>query len=198
MLIHRIHLQGIASGAITFAFRRWRVPTVKAGSTLRTSIGVLAIDAVDAVPEHAITDAMAIAAGYPSRDTLLADLGRRPEGQTYCIRLRVAGPDPRVALREQSALSDDAREQVLRALHRLDRRSKIGPWVTTTLEAIARHAGRRAADLSAVLGQEKDGFKSNVRKLKELGLTESLDVGYRLSRRGEAVLRNLKAAPEES
>ena len=29
-------------------------------------------------------------------------------------------------------------------------------------------------------------FKRNVRKLKELGLTESLEVGYRLSPRGEA------------
>jgi len=30
-----------------------------------------------------------------------------------------------------------------------------------------------------------------VRKLKELGLTESLDVGYRLSSRGRAVLERL-------
>ena len=34
-------------------------------------------------------------------------------------------------------------------------------------------------------------FKTDVRKLKELGLTESLEVGYRLSPRGEAVLRAL-------
>jgi hypothetical protein len=31
-------------------------------------------------------------------------------------------------------------------------------------------------------------FKADVRKLKELGLTESLEVGYRLSPRGRAVL----------
>jgi len=31
-------------------------------------------------------------------------------------------------------------------------------------------------------------FKANVRKLKALGLTESLEVGYRLSPRGEALL----------
>ena len=39
------------------------------------------------------------------------------------------------------------------------------------------------------LGQEKRRFKLYVRKLKELGLTESLPVGYRLSPRGHAVLR---------
>jgi hypothetical protein len=36
---------------------------------------------------------------------------------------------------------------------------------------------------------ERQAFKLNVRKLKELGLTESLEVGYRLSPLGEAFLR---------
>lgn len=35
-------------------------------------------------------------------------------------------------------------------------------------------------------------FKPRVRQLKELGLTESLEVGYRLSPRGRAVLRHLE------
>jgi hypothetical protein len=47
----------------------------------------------------------------------------------------------------------------------------------------------RAADLAQSLRQEKRRFKLDVRKLKELGLTESLPVGYRLSPRGHAVLR---------
>jgi ribosomal protein S19E (S16A) len=34
-------------------------------------------------------------------------------------------------------------------------------------------------------------FKRRVRQLKELGLTESLEVGYRLSPRGRAVLEHL-------
>ena len=45
------------------------------------------------------------------------------------------------------------------------------------------------ADLAASLGMEKLPFKRDVRKLKELGLTESLPVGYRLSPRGRAYLR---------
>jgi hypothetical protein len=46
-----------------------------------------------------------------------------------------------------------------------------------------------AATLAAALGRERDRFKIDVRKLKALGLTESLEVGYRISPLGRAVLR---------
>ncbi|HEU4546515.1 MAG TPA: hypothetical protein VFR88_09515, partial [Microlunatus sp.] len=48
--------------------------------------------------------------------------------------------------------------------------------------------GDRRADLAAELGRERDDWKRDVRKLKALGLTESLEVGYRLSPRGRAFL----------
>lgn len=197
MLIRQAHLHAIASGTVSLAFRRWRVPTVKAGGTLRTPIGVLAIDAVDVVRESDITDAEAIGAGYASKASLLAELARR-SGQTYRIRLRLAGPDPRLALRERSSLSSGEQEQLLGALARLDRYSKRGPWCETTLEAIASHPGRRAAQLADDLGWEKDWLKTSVRKLKELGLTASLETGYRLSPRGlsaVAMLRRRRRQP---
>ncbi|WP_225214770.1 hypothetical protein [Cellulomonas avistercoris] len=46
----------------------------------------------------------------------------------------------------------------------------------------------RAPDLAAELGRERDPFKLDVRKLKALGLTQSFDVGYALSPRGETYL----------
>jgi hypothetical protein len=49
----------------------------------------------------------------------------------------------------------------------------------------------RAEDLARSVGREKHAFKLDVRKLKELGLTESLRVGYRLSPRGAAVVSRL-------
>jgi Mn-dependent DtxR family transcriptional regulator len=49
----------------------------------------------------------------------------------------------------------------------------------------------RAGDLAPAMGQETQPFKRDVRKLKELGLTESLEVGYRLSPRGRAVLERV-------
>lgn len=52
----------------------------------------------------------------------------------------------------------------------------------------AAQPATRAADLAAGFGRETAPFKLDVRKLKHLGLTESLEVGYRLSPRGEAHL----------
>jgi hypothetical protein len=49
-----------------------------------------------------------------------------------------------------------------------------------------------AGALAARLGVEKLKFKRDVRKLKELGLTESLEMGYRLSPRGETMLPHLQ------
>ena len=48
--------------------------------------------------------------------------------------------------------------------------------------------GVRAADLAESFGRETQPFKTDVRKLKNLGLTISLEVGYRLSPRGAAYL----------
>ena len=53
------------------------------------------------------------------------------------------------------------------------------------------HPGVRALDLARMIGQEKPAFKVNVRKLKRLGLTESLEVGYRLSQRGSDLLKHM-------
>ena len=46
--------------------------------------------------------------------------------------------------------------------------------------------------LADYLGLDIPGFKPWVRKLKALGLTESLHPGYRLSPRGEKVLNSLQ------
>jgi DNA-binding MarR family transcriptional regulator len=56
------------------------------------------------------------------------------------------------------------------------------------LHAIASQPAVVSTTLAEQLGMERPAFKLNVRKLKALGLTESLDVGYRLSPRGRALL----------
>jgi hypothetical protein len=68
---------------------------------------------------------------------------------------------------------------------RLDR---LGPWAWEVLEAIGEHPGLRAPDLAARFGRETAPFKRDVRKLKELGLTVSLPIGYELSPRGQLTL----------
>jgi hypothetical protein len=167
---------GIASGEVDLAFRRWRRATVKAGGTLRTPVGVLAIDAVDPIEPEDITDADARRAGQAGRDEVLAKL--RPEGTLYRIRFHLEGPDPRVALRERADID-------LAERRRIEERY---PWARDMLELIADQPATLAADLAARVGREKLPFKRDVRKLKELGLTESLPTGYRLSPRGRAFL----------
>ena len=191
MLLKRETLEGIAEGRITLAFRRWKRPTVRAGGELRTAIGVLGIDGVDAIAEGGITDHDARAAGYPTRAALLAELNRRPEGDLYRVALHLAGDDPRTALREQDALDAEAVAAIAARLDRFDRSSRQGPWTETVLRLIADSPGVRAPDLAASLGRDTQPFKRDVRKLKELGLTESLEVGYRLSPRGRAWLATL-------
>ena len=73
----------------------------------------------------------------------------------------------------------------------MDNRSSVGPWTHETLRMIADQPGVRAPDLAASVGRETKPFKIGVRKLKELGLTESLPVGYRLSPRGRAFLAHI-------
>jgi ribosomal protein S19E (S16A) len=53
----------------------------------------------------------------------------------------------------------------------------------------------RAGDLALMMRQETAVFKINVQQLKNLGLTESLRTGYRLSPRGRVVLASLKEFP---
>jgi hypothetical protein len=54
---------------------------------------------------------------------------------------------------------------------------------------IAARPAVRAGDLAEAVSREREPFKLDVRKLKNLGLTISLEVGYRLSPRGEEYLR---------
>lgn len=185
-------LKGIEASEITLAFRRWRRPTVRAGGTLTTRVGVLAIESVDVVEESEITKADSRRAGFADREALLRSL--RPEGTLHRVRFRLTGPDPRIALRERSDIDAREREEIDARLARLDAASRHGPWTATVLALIAEQPEVRAPDLAAGLGRETLPFKADVRKLKALGLTESLPVGYRLSPRGRAYL----AAREES
>jgi hypothetical protein len=192
MLFPAATLLAIREGRVDLAFRRWDRPRVRAGGRLRTHVGVLEIGRVDPVERSAVGDEEARRSGAASREALLAWLDKRGSGDIYRIELRYAGADPRVALRSRDDLSETELDDVMSRLERLDRASHHGPWTRQVLELIAAQPEVRAVELAAEVGQEKLPFKRDVRKLKELGLTESLNPGYRLSPRGEAVLRALK------
>jgi len=78
--------------------------------------------------------------------------------------------------------------ELMKRLDRLDRASTHGAWTRATLRLIAEQPGIVSTRLAEQVGRERFAFKADVRKLKALGLTESLEIGYRLSPRGEAFL----------
>jgi hypothetical protein len=178
VLLSLSDLARIESGEIDLAFRRWKRPMHRAGGSQRTRVGVLAFESVEKVAVSSITAADARRAGFAT----LADLKRflaRKEGDVYRVELRLAGEDPRLALRERTDLDDRERAAIARL-----------PWADAYLRTIAAQPGVRAEDLAAQHGMPKRNFKQRVRRLKELGLTESLEVGYRLSPRGRAYLES--------
>jgi hypothetical protein len=190
MLLPAPIARGIADGSVTLAFRRWAVPRVKVGSTFRTAAGVVRVDGVSAVDEASVTDDEARAAGLRSAEEVRRRLRSDDGLTTYRIELSWAGPDPRIALRSDAELSDDDIRAIDVRLERLDRASSHGAWTMAVLEVIRRRPATRAADLAEEeFGRERDPFKIDVRKLKNLGLTHSLDVGYELSPRGQEYLR---------
>lgn len=191
MLFDKAALEGIAAGRIDLAFRRWRRPTVRQGGTLRSRVGVLSIDVVSVVRLRDITAADARRAGFDSVSALRVELDKRDEGKLYRIEFHLASEDPRIALRQQDALTDAEVDMLVARLARFDASSTSGPWTRQVLQMIADEPGRRAPDFAERMGLDVPTFKRQVRKLKELGLTESLTVGYRLSPRGRALFERL-------
>ena len=188
MLFTKRFWAGLSDGSITVAFRRWKRPTVKAGGTLRSPGGFLAIDSVDIVGEDDLDDALARRAGYADLAELRKELGPPTRDRAlYRVDFHLAGPDPRDVLRADDALSADDVAALGKRLERLDRAAPK-PWTEATLRVIATHPAVVSTTLAEELGMERPAFKLNVRKLKALGLTLSFPIGYRLSARGEAYL----------
>jgi len=185
--IRPAELAAIRDGEIDLAFRRWERPRVLVGTRLRTAVGLVEVTSVDRVPERSLTAAQARRAGAASLAALLHGLAQHAERPVYRVGLRHVGGDPRQELR--LAVPDADELAALQAwLDRLDRASACGPWTRATLRLIDELPATRAPDLADRLGRDTPSFKRDVRKLKERGLTESLDIGYRLSPRGAAVV----------
>jgi hypothetical protein len=194
MMIRPAELAAIKAGTVDLAFRRWTKPRVVVGTRMRTAVGLLEVTSVDRAGRLTAEDARR--AGSPSLTALREALAARPEDPVWRIGLVWAGPDPREALRE--SIPDAAEiERINGRLDRLDKASSYGAWTRETLDLIDLHPTVRAPDLAARVGRETADFKKDVRKLKELGLTEALDIGYLLSPRGRAVVDAGLATPRE-
>jgi hypothetical protein len=182
-------VEPIRAGEITLTFRRWKRRQAAAGRRQRTVAGFIEVDAVDVVEAADITDADAKRSGYPSAAALLTGMPGTDDLPIYRIAFHhVDEPDPRAELQQRADLSADERAELDRRLDRLDNASSHGPWTRAVLALIGQRPAVRAGDLADAVGQERLAFKADVRKLKNLGLTISLEKGYRLSPRGQTYL----------
>jgi hypothetical protein len=191
MLIKQKQLEGIMSGQISLAFRKWKKLSVKEGSLLKTNVGIVKITEIAEINLSQISDDDASKAGFKDLQSLTTEMTKIDEGTIYKIGVSYQSADPRIDLRQKSEISDEELELIKDSLLKLDKFSKQGSWTKKVLKAIQENPKLRAVELATKVGKEKEWLKLNVRKLKNLGLTISHEPGYTLSPLGEYVLKTL-------
>ena len=197
-MISKAIAEGIREGRVTAQFRRWDAPRVKAGATQVTSVGVIRFTRVARVSDvDRISDRAARAAGMQDAAALRKALSPKPNrkpserggrgGDTvFRVNVEWVGEDPRLALRA-AVPTDDELADIAHRLARLDARD-TGPWTRDILEWIRDNPRVVSKELAALRDVELLPMKTDIRKLKALGLTISHDVGYELSPRGAVYL----------
>jgi hypothetical protein len=194
MLFTRDAVAGLADGTITLTFRAWTKPQAKVGGRYRTWGLLLEVDDVRRVDPMKITGAEARRAGSPTAEELRRRLeAHGHDGHVWRVEFRCLGADDRIVRRNDATLDSEKLLQIESRLARMDQSGDTGAWTRKTLELIRSHPGVVSTTLARRMKIERPEFKLKVRKLKELGLTESLEVGYRLSRLGEAFLTASRA-----
>jgi hypothetical protein len=177
---------GLAAGTVTRTYRTWSKLQVRVGGRYRVGGMLLEVDAVRRVSVSRLTNADARAAGAADRAALVRRLNPA-QPTVWRIDLHYVGPDDRIALRADDTLSAAELGELRARLDGLDAHAPR-PWTRRTLRLIEAHPATVSTVLAEEMAMARPDFKTNVRKLKNLGLTESLDVGYRLSPRGQRVL----------
>ena len=153
----------VADGTLTVTYRAWKRPQVKVGGKYRVGATTVEVPAIEVIARADVP---------PEHNTRwLGDADT-----VYRVEFHPTTPVVRPTLTFDEL---DAK------LARLDRN---GPWTRATLDAIRSQPGVVSTILADGLGRERFALKTDIRKLKALGLTESLEVGYRLSPLGEAYL----------
>ncbi len=194
MLFTAATLHGLIEGRVNCTYRRWEVVRPKVGSRFTTSAGVVEVTSITPADEGQLTDQDAADAGFDSVAALVKWTSAKGRGDLYRIGIVVARPDPRLALRRSAKLAPADVSALSARLDRMDRAADQ-PWTHSTLRQIQRLPGVVSTELASEVGQERRTYKLRVRRLKALGLTESLERGYRLSPRGQAYLAALESSP---
>ena len=95
MLLKLEVLEAIKAGTITLQFRRWTRPSVKAGGTLKTRVGLLGIGSITEMSPDDVTLADARKAGFADLAAFHKWLGTMKQGPLFHrIEVRYLGPSP--------------------------------------------------------------------------------------------------------
>ena len=191
MLFKKRFLTLIEQKKVQIAFRKWTRPSVRTSGTLLTPVGQLHIESIEQIAYEQITDDEIVKSGYSSRNELDKELSLKKDGDIYKIHFRLERADPRIALRQDTDISKEEVDRIIEKLHRYDTRGKIKNWTSKILKAVYKEPGKYAIEYATELGYEKEWFKLNIRKLKNLGLTISLSDGYEISPRGKIILEKI-------
>jgi hypothetical protein len=94
MLIKLDVLEAIKRGEITLQFRRWSRPSVKAGGTLKTKVGLMRIGRVDEMRPEDVSEADAQLAGFADVAAFRRWLDTMKEGPIFQrIEISYAGDE---------------------------------------------------------------------------------------------------------
>jgi hypothetical protein len=187
----RFH-DGIRRGDLTCTVRIWKAPRVRIGGCYRLGAGAIRVDRIQEMEFDALTPALARRSGFASVVELLKVAKHGAGERIFLIEFHyLDAPPPRAA---DDGRATETLADVERKLDAMDRRARQ-PWTRATLREIAKHPGERAADLAVSLERDRLELKRDIRKLKALGLTNSLEVGYRLTRRGKMLAAGSRRKP---
>ena len=179
----------VADGTITVTFRLWKRLHAKVGGQYAVGAVIIEVDAIEMMPFAAITRTDMRRAGAKDRESLRTRAAHAgpidDDTLLYRIEFHVVGAKP---TRGQRAVDETQLDEIDAKLDRMDARSSFGAWTRAVLGLIGDRPGTVSTELAAICGRPRPDFKLDVRKLKALGLTESLEVGYRLTPLGAQVV----------
>ena len=186
MLFSKQFKAGIRAGSITRTYRIWKRPQAKAGRRYNLAPdGIIEVTGISRIQLDFVSDKDARAAGFADAAALREYLNRPEDAEAYRVDFTYQGSGL-VRQPSRNRLTDEDLPTYVIKLSRMDARS-TAPWTAAALGLIRAQPATRAGDLAPLLGWDTATFKRQIRKLKALGLTISLEVGYRLSPRGEQV-----------
>jgi len=171
--------------------RIWQRPHVKVGGRYALGAGAIVVDRMYEARLDDLTPALARRCGFASVVDALKTAKHGAGERVFIIDFHYDGKASARPRPETGVVSAEELAELMQKLEAMDRRAKIGAWTRATLRAIEAGPGVSAAKLARSLGRPRDELKRDVRKLKNLGLTFSLEIGYRLTPKGEALLARL-------